>query len=115
MNGNTFGYRINKVDNDDTHPYRVTRFIALATGEGIDVVIGYRATLVSAAELILEDARMHERGDQVEAKLIREAKDLLEQGLIGKRNGRNLTDQERYEAQLQAWRLLTRALGEEPA
>jgi len=60
MNGSVFGYRIDKVEGDDTHPFRVTRFLVLATGEGIDVVIGYRATLVSAAGLILEDARKHE-------------------------------------------------------
>lgn len=52
---------------------------------------------------------------KAEAKLIREAKELLEQSLTGKRYGRDLTDQERFEAQREAWRLLTRALGEEPA
>lgn len=63
MNGSAFGYRIDKVEGDDTHPFMVTRYLALATGEGVDVVIGYRATLVDAAELILEDARKHERGE----------------------------------------------------
>jgi len=53
---------------------------------------------------------------KAEAKLIREAKELLEQSLTGKRYGvRDLTDRERFEAQREAWRLLTRALGEDPA
>lgn len=34
MNGSTFGYRIDKVEGDDTHPFKVTRYLALATGEG---------------------------------------------------------------------------------
>lgn len=63
MNGSVFGYRIDKVEGYDTHPFRVTRYLALETGEGVDVVIGYRATLVGAAELILEDARKHENGE----------------------------------------------------
>lgn len=52
---------------------------------------------------------------KAEAKLIREAKELLEQSLTGKRHGRDLPDQGRFEAQREAWRLLTRALGEDPA
>lgn len=53
---------------------------------------------------------------KAEVKLIREAKELLEQSLTGKRHGvRDLTDQERFEVQYEAWRLITRALGEDPS